>query len=167
MKNRFDVLVRLNKLVKRYKRTFVEDNTRRIPNNCCHNAKHDPPGMRSTKSFDVSLSPRRQSTLIVVYPEVPSRICMFGSNDPSSWNGTICDSEEVSSGCEFFKPTHSIVKLESDFEKLMEDDDHVLTYYPDVASLQWVLQTRWYSSFFRYFRLPTWKKITQIKWKIW
>ncbi len=143
MKSKLDVSIRLNKLIKRYRKRYIESHLDKTPDNCKYNYEHIGFTSESTKSWDTAISPRVQTSLIVIYPQKPVRLCTYGSESPSDWSGTVCDNDDVSRPCSFFIPTASYESLSRQFDELMLDDKFVLENYPDVAALQWVHESRW------------------------
>jgi hypothetical protein len=67
---------------------------------------------------------------------------MYGSKDPSSWTGELCDNDEKASNCPYFRPSHSIGEAAADFEECFSNDKYVYDNYRDIATLQWVLEIR-------------------------
>lgn len=143
MRSREDTEHRLKKLTDRYKNKFVSERLKRKHTNCSHNYLHvpDQKGV-STKSWESSLAPRKQVTLVVIQPESPIGICLFGSNKPNLWNGDVCDDDSVSESCPNYDPLNSKEALEQEFDDNLKNDEWTLSTYPDIAALQWVLNTR-------------------------
>jgi len=136
---------RLKKLTSRYKDKYLSKSQGRFHKSCAHNRTHVPtPTVKSesSKMWESSLSPRRQVTLIVMQPEMPVGICMYGSEKPETWNGNTCDDDSVSEECPYFTPSQSKEDASAEFDMMLKDDALVLSEYPDVAALQWVLQAR-------------------------
>lgn len=145
MKSPEDIEHRLKKLVDRYKHKYISNAQRKLPSNCLYNRLHVPTGTAksdSSKLWESSLSPRRQVTLVVLQPERPVGLCTYGSENPETWNGDLCDDESISGPCTKFEPISSKDELTSAFNSLLKDDETVLETYPDIAALQWVLDSR-------------------------
>jgi hypothetical protein len=112
---------------------------------------------------EVELSPRITTTLVVIQPDSPIRLCMYGSEKPDLWNGDVCDDDATAHACPYFSPKISEDRSVEKFNELMSDDAFVLENYKDIASLQWVLNDRvhltplsvwdkikiWFDTFFR------------------
>lgn len=143
MKNRDEIEARIRKLVDRYKTKYVNASQARVHRNCSFNRLHTPTGnYESNKSWETGISPRRQVTLIVLEPERPVGICMYGSEKPETWSGDTCDDDDVSKKCPMFSPNRSSSSVEEEFDDHMQDDEYVLKHYPDVAALQWAVNAR-------------------------
>jgi hypothetical protein len=145
MKTQSEIEKRLEKLRARYRRKYVQDNSGRHHQNCVHNYEHKPAGkFKYSKSHDVALSPRKQTTLLVLNEDQPVRICTYGSQGPQagSWNGDVCDNDEKSSACPYFAASQTEEEAGAEFDELMKDVEYVFDNYRDVAALQWVLDVR-------------------------
>lgn len=147
MKTSGEIKRRLEKLRLRYLRQYSSATQSKKPENCVHNVEHSPRLPDSKLPTEFEISPRIVSTLVVIQPEIVSiRLCTYGSDNPETWNGTVCDSEEVSKSCPFFQPVKSEDQANEEFEKLLADDAYVLKHYKDIAVLQWVLNYRVFKS---------------------
>jgi len=142
MKTQSEIEKRLQKLRKRYRQKYVQERVGRRHQNCVHNYEHAPRGeFKYSRSHDVELAPRRQTTLLVVQPDQPVRICTYGSTG-KDWNGDVCDTDEKASGCPWFKASRLEDEVGAEFDSLMSDVEFVFDNYRDVATLQWVLDVR-------------------------
>lgn len=145
MKTQPEIEKRLEKLRARYRRKYVQDNAGRHHQNCVHNYEHKPAGkFKYSKSHDVAMSPRKQTTLVVLNEDQPVRICTYGSQGPRAdeWNGDVCDGDEKSSECPWFRASQTEEEAGAEFDELMKDVEYVFDNYRDVAALQWVLDVR-------------------------
>lgn len=143
MKTRDEIDRRLEKLRSRYLRQHVSASQTRRPCNCVHNHEHVPtaPPRRSHTSSDIA--PRKTTTLVVLRETQTSiRLCMYGSEDIQNWPGDVCDTDDTARACPYFRPRVSQDAAVEEFRGLLADDKHVLQTYPDVAALQWVLDSR-------------------------
>jgi hypothetical protein len=142
MKTQSEIEKRLQKLRRRYRQKYVQERTGRHHENCVHNYEHAPRGeFKYSRSVDVDLAPRKQTTLMVIQPEQPVRICTYGSTG-NDWNGDVCDSDEKSSGCPWFKAKRTVDEVGPEFDAMMSDVEFVFDAYRDMATLQWVLDIR-------------------------
>jgi hypothetical protein len=66
-------------------------------------------------------------------------LCMYGAQDPESWPGDICDSEDVSRICPKFEMLVSSKDLASILDKKMLDPDFLADHVPEIPALLWVL----------------------------
>lgn len=147
VKSEDDIARRLQNLVTRHQRLYIQERQDKLPHNCLHNYLHTPTTqLKASKSTNTPLAPRKQVTLIVIQPEMPIRLCTYGSNDPSTWNGDICDSEAQSRPCPYFTAKVSEANAAQEFREILEDDSETHTKYLDVATLQWALNTRAHKS---------------------
>lgn len=131
------------KLIDRYRHRYISDHRSKKPHNCLYNIEHTTSTYRedSLEKY-VELAPRKSNTLIVINSDQAIRLCGYGSDDVKSWNGDICDSEEISKTCALFRPIKKDSDLNADFEDILKDDRATMEHYPDVANLQWVLESR-------------------------
>lgn len=117
-----------------------------MPGNCVYNEEHHPVPLHTPSSdgTELDVAPRRSKTLIVMQPDAPVRLCMYGSDDASTWAGVVCDNESVARRCPKFKPKVTVSEATAKAESLLADDDWVFEHMKDVAALQWVIGDRIY-----------------------
>lgn len=139
MKQREVIENRLLKLVGRHEREFILEQTDRVPHNCVHNILDEPKSYDLT-AVDHDLAPRRSVSLVVLNHQASVRLCGLGGQ----WNGNICNDASVSSQCPYFQGRSNESQSRSKFSELLMDDEHVAAHYPDIAELQWVLDTRYH-----------------------
>lgn len=158
MKTETEIIKRLHKLRLRYKRKYVQLKTGRMHRNCFYNYEHFPNKLPYSKSRDTesSLTSRKRVILVVIQPDQPICICMYGSKGSLSneWDGDICDTDEKAAECPLFKPAITEVVAEAEFGELLKDDEHVFENYRDMATLQWVLDIRVATM-----EIPLWERI--------
>lgn len=153
MKTVDEVRKRLEKLRFRCLRQHVRLISSKKPQNCVHNFEHVPHPQRNEIPTEVEMVPRVVSTLVVIQPEKPIRLCMYGSDKPESWNGDVCDVDDTAQICPYFKSRVSEERAVEEFDLLMVDDDYVFEHHKDIATLQWVLGERIHRT-----PLSTWEK---------
>jgi hypothetical protein len=142
MKTQSEIEKRLQKLRKRYRQKYVQERIGRHHENCVHNYVHAPRGQfKYSRSHDVELAPRKQTTLMVIQPEQSIRICTYGSAG-KEWNGDVCDSDDKSSDCPWFKAARSEEEVGAEFDAVLADVEFVFENFRDMATLQWVLDVR-------------------------
>jgi hypothetical protein len=144
MKSKEVVERRLRTLRIRYLKQFVASSQDRLHRNCLYNREHKPTGQyKSSKSVDVDVASRKNVTLVVIQPDPPSiRLCMYGSEDSTKWNGDICDDDVKSQHCPLFRPIMSVEEARLEFQTRLANDDYTYDNYRDIATLQWVLEDR-------------------------
>jgi hypothetical protein len=142
MKTADEVRGRLEKLRIRYLRQYCAAVRARLPHNCVHNCVHMPTLQKTSLPTEVELAPRIVSTLVVMEPQIPVRLCLYGSDKPDMWNGDVCDADETARECPHFEARVTEEQAVAEFEGLMADDSYVLDNHKDVAALQWVLGER-------------------------
>ncbi len=159
MKTESVIRKRAERLRDRYLRRHVQKSQERRHQNCVHNREITPralPYSRSDLRTELDLSPRVVTTLVVIQEERPVRVCTYGSEDPSTWNGDVCDSDSTSFPCKFFRPLQTPEAAAEQFMESLLDDKHVFDNYRDLAALQWVLGDRrptlpWYRRLLAFF----------------
>jgi len=144
VKTKDDIEKRLRKLRLRYAHKYVQHSQERRHCNCLYNEAHQPSSVpyTRTQSEERDVAPRHQVTLVVVRPEEPVRLCMYGAEDAAKWEGNVCDTDEVSRSCPMFRPRVSAAEAKDEFLESVADDELVFEKYRDVATLQWVLGER-------------------------
>ncbi len=143
MKTKEQIEQRCLKLIDRYRRQYVTASTDRSPSNCLYNLSWESRNhVEDDLEKYVELAPRKVSTLIVLNKPSPIRVCGYGSDDLTKWNGDICDTKEVSSKCPYFLSVTTKAEATKRFDDLMLDDRWVMDNHPDLANLQWVLENR-------------------------
>lgn len=155
MKTPEEIRKRLEKLRVRYCKNFFSEVRSKKPHNCVHNAEHHPSKRKPVLPTEVELAPRIVTTLVVIQPDSPIRLCMYGSEKPDLWNGDVCDDDATAASCPYFEAKISEDEANDEFNKLMADDAYVLEHYKDVATLQWVLNERVYET-----ELSFWGRLT-------
>lgn len=168
MKSKSIIERRLRTLRLRYLKKYIALSQDRIPQNCIYNILHTPterPKTSQFKAFDEDeMTSCRNATLIVIQPDLPIRICTYGSEIPEKWNGDICDTDDVSKGCKYFHPCITVEEAEKEFLSKLVDDEYVYENYPDVAALQWVLEDRVHKYGLSWWeRMLVWLGIKQLK----
>jgi len=161
VKSEEEVRRRLRKLRGRYARQFLRQSQDRLHRNCVHNYEHLPldaplPGgdeagpmrIRGGEEVEGLVVPDRRVrfgrtvSLVVLQDPSPVRLCMYGSEDPASWAGEVCDRDEKAASCPWFSPAVPKEEALAAFDALLEDDGYVYENYRDLAALQWVLGDR-------------------------
>jgi hypothetical protein len=104
----------------------------------------DRPNTSQFKVFDdeTEFAASHNATLIVIQPDKPIRLCMYGSEDLTKWSGDICDGDDTSKSCKWFKPRITAEEAKKEFLDKLSDDKYVYDSYLDIATLQWVLEDR-------------------------
>lgn len=144
MKTADEVRKRLEKLRTRCLRQHCATASAKKPSNCIHNIEHIPRPQKARMPTEVEKAPRVITTLVVIQPESPVRLCMYGSENPATWNGDICDDDATAASCQHFEPRVTEDQAVREFDDLMADDEYVVKNHADIAALQWVLGERVY-----------------------
>jgi hypothetical protein len=149
---------RLRTLRLRYLKKYIAISQDKIPQNCIYNIIHSPverPNISQFKELDYDeMAACHNATLIVIQPDLLIHICTYGSERPDLWNGEICDTDITSKGCKHFQPRIMAEEAKKEFLSKLSDDEYVYDNYPDIATLQWVLEDRVYK-----YDLSWWEKI--------
>lgn len=142
MKTENAIRARLKKLRRRYLNKYVTASQERRHENCAYNVEMMPLDRHPHVMTEFELAPRVSSSVVIIHPDLPVRLCIHGANDPTSWNGDLCDDDDVAKKCNRFKPRVSADEAKNEFNELLKDDDYVLKNHGDIAALQWVLNDR-------------------------
>lgn len=162
MKTQDEILKRLRKLRVRYLRLYAKESQSRCPSNCKWNhtvsvpvAKSSISGSTSVVSgpgFERPVASSHSTSIVVLSESDPFvHVCIYGSENPSLWNGELCYTTEKASSCSWFKPVIQLADIENEFCSLLSDDNYVVNNYPDIAALQWVISDRIYRHKLRFF----------------
>jgi hypothetical protein len=149
MKSTADIEHRLEKLRVRYLRQWIDKVRGRRFTNCIYNHEfYQSPIPNPRQERQELLVPRRQVTMVMFSKDdelnKTIRLCTYGTKS-NEWNGDICDNDKCSATCRHFSPRVTEEEAINSFNQLLADDKFVLKHMPDVAALQWVLDTRVYS----------------------
>jgi len=138
---------RLRNLRLRYAKQHVKESQARCHRNCTYN--HEQPNLSPLKysrngvpEIEYERSPRKSVTLVVLQDQVPTRLCMYGSQNPSTWSGDICDNDDIAKSCKYFQAKVGEEEARRQFMEKLEDDEYVYDNFRDIAALQWVLDDR-------------------------
>jgi hypothetical protein len=142
VKTQLEIVTRLSKIKSRAKRAYILDNLEKLPGNCKYNHIHNPNPLNYYKEKEFEVAPRKTNSLVVIQEDRPIRICTYGSDHPSKWNGDVCDDASVSAPCKYFESVRSKSDLEAEFDLFIQDDEEVYSKYPEIAALQWVTGVR-------------------------
>jgi hypothetical protein len=129
MKNESDVRKQFKKVKYHYLKKELESKMSRSPCNCKYNYVHsgteyvyETVGQKPVqKTFEIGL-------------------CMYGSEDFTSWQGTICDTDDMAKSCPLFENVFDKHNLKQDFEESLEDDQILSSRFKDLAALKWALE---------------------------
>lgn len=149
MKSQSQIEQRLSKLHSRYLRKHVNKVCSRSHLNCAYNEECAPPAglprkpgayLDKERQFFI---PRYQVTTVVFSQENPKpvRLCMY-KDDHGTQDLDVCDSDSIAASCPKFKSRVSEDEAVAEFQEMLGDDKYVLANMPDLAALQWVLDTR-------------------------
>jgi hypothetical protein len=78
---------------------------------------------------------------------------MYGSGDPESWPGNICDEPIDAKRCPYFTPRVDKKAILIQFREDLKNADWVQNNLPGVAELLWVLEMAELP------RIPLWKRV--------
>lgn len=145
MKLEGDIHNRLRKLKARYLLKYLHSTQERVHYNCKFNLQHTPKKLTYSRvEPDLDIAPRKMNSLVVIQPAANVYICTHGMEN-LGWNGDLCDSiTDAAPSCKWFVPKVDKDHAEASFDNLLKDDNYVLSNYPDIAALQWVIGKRVY-----------------------
>lgn len=107
------VRYKLKQVLYRHKQRLVREYTKEVPENC------------------------KFHRLVEVGLGVEVEMCLYGADDPTTWQNRDCTPE-----CEFFKPKIPKEEVKAQFKKEIEEGEvaDIAVKYPDAAALMWVLE---------------------------
>jgi len=145
VKSKAEIEKRLRNLRTKYAKKHIGESQSRCFKNCVYNRVHTNTATYAvSKNVDVPITPRKQTTLLVIQEDSPIHLCMYGSEDLTVWSGDVCNDDSIARSCKYFKPFVSPVQARDDFLESLSDDRYVYDNYRDIATLQWVLHDRLY-----------------------
>lgn len=68
-------------------------------------------------------------------------LCMYGSTDPTNWNGTICEDPIDAQRCPLFTPKVTREEIQQALEGQIRDIEWVKVNLPEVHALLWTLDS--------------------------
>jgi hypothetical protein len=167
VKTRDQIESRLKKLRMRYAHKHIEATQQRCFSNCEFNQVHSPRTLDyKPLESEFEMAPRKQNTLMVMSEDRAIHLCMYGSNNPTTWPGDTCDTDEKAKRCPMFKPRVTLEQARTEFMTKLHDDEYVFDNFRDVATLQWVLGERihevpltLFERFWFWFKAKFWKPV--------
>jgi hypothetical protein len=139
----------------------VQDAGARLPHKCHHNHRQ---ALDVRKEIDGE--PNVQYNRIRPTPELnelgdplPVRklpvigLCMLGVEDPTQWNGTVCEDPIDAMRCPYYNPIETKETVQQGFSQQLNDLDWVATNMPEVSGLLWALGSESLPN------LPWWKAL--------
>ena len=125
----------------------VREASLRCPAKCSYNAAH-PLDFRKTVNGE--------SNPLYNHISIGDQtlgLCMYGSEDPKSWSGNICDEPIDAKRCLHFTPRVDKKALLIQFQTDLRNADWVQNNLPGMAELLWVLEMADLP------KLPLWKRV--------
>ena len=130
----------------------VEEATKRLPHLCVYNYRH-PLDDRKT----VDGEPNYQYNRVTAGAWEPVTrtmgLCMYGSESPEDWGGTICEDAVDAQRCSLFQPIRTKAEILTELEQQLKTPGWAEENLPEVAGLLWVLGEAGAPT------LPWWKRI--------
>jgi len=116
---------------------------RRLPHVCRYNYRH-PLDVRRTVRLDVlddDPAPNPHYNKISDNAGQVMGLCTYGSEDPTEWNGDICEEPIDAQRCPMFVPIRSKDDVLQEFRRQLADPEWVAAHMPGLSELVWVLDT--------------------------
>lgn len=122
MKSESEVKQKLVQLLGRNLEKEFQKKLGRKPSNCVHNHVH-------------SSLVNRENRIEVEH----TGLCMLNCEDPSSWEGRICETAADARFCPYFTPKNDKQKVYEEFMSKVKDLDSLQHEHRDILMLKWVL----------------------------
>lgn len=108
----------------------------RLPTSCQHNYRQP---LDTRKLVDGEENPLYNRIRLPVVQSIG--LCMYGSEDPQNWPGTICEDPIDAVRCppQAFTPRFTAEQIRMEFEAQIKNLEWVRSNLPEVHSLLWVL----------------------------
>ncbi len=145
MKDDADVQTRIRELLEEEFRLRVEATQERLPVCCVYNHRHNLDsrkmvhGEEHTQYNRITRGDNRAGLPVVQ----TIGLCMYGSEDPTTWPGTICEDPVDAKRCppQAFTPKITPEVVKQEFEAQIKDPEWVKKNLAEVNALLWVLGT--------------------------
>jgi hypothetical protein len=135
-------------LTKELDRTVAESRAR-LPHKCEHNHRQ-PLDVRK----EIAGTPNENYNKVSAKHLPIIGLCMLGADDPSQWNGTICEDPIDAQRCPYYSdPTATSEAVQKEFNRNIKDLVWVEKNLPEAYGLLWALGTEAMPS------LPWWKAL--------
>jgi hypothetical protein len=130
----------------------VNEAQTRLPHLCVHNHRQ-PLDTRKTVE-DLPNDTYNRTTDRDGLPVVQTiGLCMLGAEDPSTWQGNICEDPIDAQRCPYFTPSATKESIYAAFKSNVEDLEWVQHHMPEMHALLWVLDKA------RNLAIPWWKRL--------
>jgi hypothetical protein len=130
----------------------VAEATQRLPRRCQHNHRQVLDSRKDVAGEANEGFNRLDRTRLPLVRDIG--LCLLGSEDPTEWNGDICDEPADAQRCPHFTPLQDKAAILAQFEADLESEGWLDENMPAVASLLWVLDTTAPN-----YHLPWWKRL--------
>ncbi len=152
MKTQADIEDRIRFLLCEELTRRVNEAQTRLPHLCVHNHRQ-PLDTRKTVE-DVPNETYNRTTDRNGLPVINTiGLCMLGSDDPETWQGTICEDPIDAQRCPYFDPSVSKESIYQRFKENVGDPEWVRANMPELYGLLWTLDNGHGPS------LPWWKRL--------
>ena len=139
MKTEDEIQDRIRQLLAEEFARRLEEASERLPHRCVHN--HRQP-LDNRRHIDGEPNPGYNRIAHHGLPVVQTiGLCMYGSNNPEEWNGTICEEPIDAQRCPLFEPTLSKDDLNKEYEEHLKDSVWVREHLPEVNGLLWAISS--------------------------
>lgn len=149
MRSEIDVQDRIRYLLTQEINRRIKDARARLPHKCKLNARH-PLDVR--KTVDGERNPHYNQVAAGKHLPVIG-LCMLGAEDPTKWQGNICEDPIDAQQCPYFDPIDTKETVQTDFHLQIRDLEWVQANLPEVAGLLWALGSEALP------KLPWWKEL--------
>lgn len=136
MKSQQEVLDRVRFLLSRELDRRVQIASQRLPHRCVHNYRH-PVDVR--KQVDGEDNPNYNRIALPVV-QASLGLCTLGMDNPSEWNGNICEDPIDAQRCPYFTSTQSKLDIWDEFRTQVNDPVWLEASLPEVYGLLWTLE---------------------------
>lgn len=136
MKNSQEIVERIRFILTGAEQKVLLSAGARLPHLCKYNHRHS---LDSRKEVAGRPNPDYNTIQGGVANATTLGLCMFGSEDPETWSGDICEDPIDAVKCPFFTSRVSEDGLRSEFQANIDNPAWVSDNLPEVHGLLWVL----------------------------
>ena len=161
MKNNDEIQSRIHTLLLAELDRRVAEASQRLPNRCQNNHRQALDSRKEVAGEANDGYNRADRRHLPVVQTIG--LCMLGADDPTEWQGDICDEPADAQRCPHFTPTRTKDDVLEEFRREVEDEGWLTANLPAVAALLWVVDEAapnyhlpwWKRLWFRFLRLRT------------
>jgi len=133
MKSEQEISVRVRDLLVIELAARIKVAASKLPTSCKYNHRHP---LDERRTVDGDINPNYNQ---IVPANRTIGLCMYGSEDPAEWSGSICEDVVDALRCPYFDPIKTEGDVVAEFQQLIKDPEWLRENHPGIYELRWVL----------------------------